>query len=80
MVPAPVPLIVIAPIWLFEIEFDDDEESRIMIACPFELNAIVIVEDPSKLPILLPVRVPTSYRPAAKNIPLKTTTAFPAVF
>ena len=40
---------------------------------------IMIVEDPSRLPILLPVVVPTSYRPAAKNMPLKTTTPFPAV-
>ena len=70
-----------APIWLFEIEFDSAVElaSRIMIACPPALHVIVIVEDPSKLPILLPVTVPTSYRPEARNIPLKTTTPFPAV-
>ena len=31
----------------------------------------VIVDDPSRLPIWLPVIVPTSYRPAATYIPRK---------
>ena len=79
-VPVPVPLIVIAPTLLFEIGFELEVKSKMPFTCPVALSVTVIVDDPSKLPIVLPVTVPTSHLPAARNIPWKAEPLLVPVF